>query len=62
MSRNLMCLPKCITHNIQMLLRTETSDEQNFCGVWYQCPECRYTVLLPSEKLKRLLNERLIND
>lgn len=51
----LMNLPQCPIHKEQMILSSASSVEQRFCGVWYRCPHCGYTVLLPSKELKNML-------
>lgn len=51
----LLKLPECPIHGEQLLLRASTTAEQNFCGTWYECPQCKFTVLLPSGELKKIL-------
>lgn len=49
----LLKLPECPIHGEQLLLRASTTAEQGFCGAWYECPQCKFTVLLPSAELKK---------
>jgi hypothetical protein len=57
MNNELMTLPKCKTpgHG-QMYLRpvTHQSEEQKWCGTWYDCPQCTSSVLFPSGELQAL--------
>lgn len=53
--QEVMCLPKCPEHkDTEMLLRTRTSYEQDYCGVWYECPKCSCSTLLMSDELKKI--------
>lgn len=40
-----------------MMLRpiTSQSKEQQWCGIWYDCPKCHSSILIPSEGLKTQL-------
>lgn len=49
-----MALPRCPIHGEQLLLKAPTTPEQEFCGSWYICPVCAYTVLFPSEELRKI--------
>lgn len=37
----------CPAHKIPMVLRPP-HPEQSWCGTWFDCPRCTYSVLLPS--------------
>jgi len=52
LTTELMTLPKCPDHQIQLLLRKSHTPEQIYCGTWYSCPRCGYTVLFPSRELE----------
>ena len=47
----LACLPVCPIHGDQLDLQKPGTPEQEFCGTWYRCPQCGYTVLYPSQEL-----------
>lgn len=52
-----MALPRCTFHpDSQMALRPERrlTDEQKFCGVWYDCPSCTSSVLFPSPEVRAI--------
>lgn len=52
MSSNLLMeIPKCPQHGEQLIHRPSSTPEQAHCGTWYKCPQCDYTVLLPSVEL-----------
>ena len=57
MENALMERPKCPTHNVYMELRIGQSQEQRFCGTWYDCPayKCACSILLPSPELQSQL-------
>lgn len=50
----LMIIPRCAVHGEQLVLRSNGTYEQNYCGTWYACSQCGYTVLLPSPEIARL--------
>ena len=52
----LIPLPKCPNHGEEMLLQNPGTEEQRFCGTWYQCPKCKNTVLFPSFELRAYLD------
>lgn len=54
----LMPIPRCPVDEIPLTLRTGLSSEARFCGTWYDCPRCHYTVLLPSRELTAQLDEQ----
>lgn len=47
----LMKIPVCPQHSEQLIHRPGGTYEQCYCGTWYVCPQCGYTVLLPSAEL-----------
>lgn len=53
----LMTLPRCPTHGCSMHYRAPRTNEQHFCGTWYDCdtPGCGCSVLLPSPELRAQL-------
>ena len=53
----LMKIPKCPIHGDQLVLRDRNSKETDFCGTWYVCPQCGYTVLFPSKELTAQLDD-----
>ena len=56
-STSLMELPKCPTHGSPMHYRVPRTNEQRFCGTWYDCdtPGCKCSTLLPSAELRDFL-------
>lgn len=50
-------LPVCPAHGKTMVLRPAQTKEQDFCGTWYDCPQCANSVLIPSKELLRFLVE-----
>lgn len=53
-----MELPRCPTHSqFQMALRpaAHQTQEQRFCGVWYDCRACSQSVLFKSAELEEHL-------
>lgn len=51
----LACLPVCPIHGEQLDLQPPRTYEQEYCGTWYICPQCNYTVLYRSVELLRYL-------
>ncbi len=49
----LMELPRCPVHGCQLIHRPGGTQEQRYCGTWYDCPVggCYYSVLFPSVEL-----------
>lgn len=49
----LMETPRCPTHNCSMHFRPARTQEQGFCGAWYDCDTsgCACSVLVPSAAL-----------
>lgn len=51
----LMTLPKCHKCGCTMMMRSATNQtqEQQYCGTWYDCPSpgCACSVLMPSAEL-----------
>lgn len=62
MAEGIMSLPKCSTHGEQMILRERVTEDQNFCGTWYDCPKCENSVLFPSKELTSFLDGFRHND
>ena len=56
----LMILPKCPTHGTTMIFREARTQEQRFCGAWYECaePGCKCASLIPSKELEALLSHQ----
>ena len=54
----IMILPKCQTHGITMIFREARTQEQRFCGAWYECaePGCKCASLITSKELGALLS------
>lgn len=50
----LMKIPDCHIHEEQLVHRSNGSQEQEYCGVWYTCSRCGYTVLIPSPEIAKL--------
>ncbi len=57
MTTSLIVLPRCSEHDVQMTLRPLAwqTKEQQFCGVWYDCPACTQSVLIKSKALEEQL-------
>ena len=55
----LMDIPRCPTHGCSMHYRPARTNEQQFCGTWYDCdiPGCGCSVLLPSKELSDILKK-----
>ena len=56
----LIVLPKCPTHGGPMAFRLAQTQEQRFCGAWYECTEsgCRCASLIPSIELMVFLSRQ----
>lgn len=55
----LMEIPRCPQHKIPLIHREHPSADAYFCGTWYDCPQCAYSVLFPSKELTaQLTNQR----
>lgn len=50
-----MTLPVCTIHHEQMIIRKNWTDEQKYCGVFYQCPKCLQSVLIPSTGIEAII-------
>jgi hypothetical protein len=60
MENKLMVLPNCPVHGQTTLRPKERqSYEQQWCGVWYDCSQCGYSVLYPSKELWEYLEGQL---
>ncbi len=54
----LMEIPRCPVDKVPLILRERPSSESYFCGTWYDCPHCHYSVLFPSKELTAQLNDQ----
>lgn len=54
MNNSLMTLPLCPRCGVQMEYRPPKSQNEAYCGVWYDCHngKCSCSTLLPSVELK----------
>ncbi|MEG3071079.1 MAG: hypothetical protein HQP61_02405 [Peptococcaceae bacterium] len=61
MSNLPMVLPVCpaSAEHGEMVLRPLAFQtyEQKFCGTWYDCPQCRSSILFPSMELSKVNEE-----
>lgn len=48
----MMKIPDCPIHEEQLVHRSNGSQEQEYCGVWYTCSQCGYTVLIPATEIE----------
>lgn len=46
-----MRINRCPQHGEQLIHRPGSTPEQVYCGTWYKCPQCEYTVLFTSVEL-----------
>ena len=44
----------CPHHQTELIERPGYTPEQRFCGTWYECGQCHYTVLVESDERKQL--------
>ena len=42
----LMQLPICRTHKVQMIYRKTDGESESWGGVWYDCPKCFSSVVI----------------
>lgn len=53
---------KCPTHKAKLVRRPEGGQtyEQKWCGTWYDCPRCHYSVLERSVALQALYDDAAV--
>ena len=51
----LLVIPKCEDHDVQMEYQKPGTYEQCWVGASYRCPQCGRSILLPSKELREFL-------
>ena len=51
----LLVIPKCEDHDLQMEYVIPQTYEQRWVGASYRCPQCGRSILFPSKELKEFL-------
>ena len=54
---NILVIPKCENHGVQLEYVIPRTYEQRFVGAMYRCPQCNRSVLYPSKELQKQLED-----
>lgn len=49
---------ECPTHKTTLTQRNPATYEQKWCGDWFDCQQCGYSTLIPSNELNVTLTEQ----